>query len=65
MRMHTYYKTTQNHRSIRSTREDRRQINRRTHPIPEDLHNADGVADSDCADVTNVQRETAIATSAI
>ena len=42
-----------------------KQINRRTHPIPEDLHNADGVEDPDCADVTNVQPRTAIATSAI
>ena len=50
---------------IGSTREDRRQINRRTQPMLEDLHNTDGVEDPDCADVTNVQRETAIATSAI
>ena len=65
MRMHTHCKITQNQRSIRSTREDRRQINTKTHPIREDLHNADGVEDPDCADVTNAQRETAIATSAI
>ena len=65
MHMRTHCKTTQSHRSSRSTREDRRQINRRTHPIPEDLHNADGVEDPDYADVTNVQPETAIATSAI
>ena len=31
----------------------------------EDLHNADGVEDPDCAVVTNVQPETAIATSAM
>ena len=48
------FKTPPGHRAIRSTKEDRRQVNRMTHPIPEDLHNADGVEDPDCADVTSV-----------
>ena len=58
MHMRTYC----NHRSIRSTIEDRRQINRMAHQIPED---ADGVEDPGCADVPNVQPETVTATSAI
>ena len=64
MHMRTHCKTTQNHRSIRSTREERRQINRIAHQIPEN-NNADGVENPDFADVTNVQPETAIATNAI
>ena len=62
MHMRTHCKKTQNHRSIRSTREDRRQINRMAHQIPED---EDGVEDPDCADVPNVHPETVTATSAI
>ena len=65
MHRRAHCKTSPSHRSIRSTREDRRQINRMAHPVPGDLNNADGVEDPDCADVTNAQPETVIATSAL
>ena len=77
MHRRAHCKTSPSHRSIRSTREDRTHLNMsdsqisniRTkynyisvHQIPED---ADGVVDTDCADVPNGQPETVTATSAI
>ena len=59
--MHMPTPCTQNHRSIRSTRED---TNRIVQLIPED-NNADGVGYPDFADASNVQPETDIATRAI